>query len=65
VSNSADEPRVVAFTSNDEWASAQRAGVATVMGQATTAAAMGDAIYVVHPHFADQEPPSIEQAVFQ
>jgi len=65
VSNSADAPRVVAFRSNDDWASAQRAGVAAVVGQATTAAAMGDQIYAVHPHFADADPPSIEQAVFQ
>lgn len=65
VSNSADAPRVVAFSSNDDWASAQRVGVATVVGQATTAAAVGDRIYAVHPHFADADPPSIEQAVFQ
>jgi sugar lactone lactonase YvrE len=65
VSNSADAPRAVAFSSNDDWASAQRAGVATLVGQATTAAAVGDQIYAVHPHFADADPPSIEQAVFQ
>ena len=65
VSNSADAPRVVALTSSDDWASAQRAAVATVVGQATTAAAVGAEIYAVHPHFADAEPPSIEQAVFQ
>ena len=64
VSNNADAPRVVALQSADDWASAQRVGVATVVGQATTAAAMGDQIYVVHPHFADQDPPSLEQAVF-
>jgi sugar lactone lactonase YvrE len=65
VSNSAEAPRVVALTSSDDWASAQRAAVATVVGQATTAAAVGTEIYAVHPHFADAEPPSIEQAVFQ
>jgi sugar lactone lactonase YvrE len=65
VSNSADAPRVVALTSSDDWVSAQRAAVATVVGQATTAAAVGTEIYAVHPHFADAEPPSIEQAVFQ
>jgi uncharacterized protein YdbL (DUF1318 family) len=65
VSNSADAPRVVALTSTDDWASAQRVAVATVVGQATTAAAVGNDIYVVHPHFADADPPSIEQAVFQ
>jgi sugar lactone lactonase YvrE len=58
VSNS--DNRVVALTSSDDWATAQRAGVATYAGQATTAAIVGDDIYIVHPHFADAEPPSIE-----
>ena len=65
VSNSGDAPQVVKFRSNDNWATAQRAGVAVVSGQATTAAAVGDDIYVIHPHFGDQDPPSIEQAVFR
>jgi hypothetical protein len=65
VSNSADAPRVVALTSTDDWASAERVAVATVSGQATTAAAVGNSIYAVHPHFADAEAPSIEQAVFR
>ena len=64
-SNSADNPRVVALRSNDDWATAQTAGVARMMGQATTAAAVGDEIYAVHPHFKDAEPPSIERANFQ
>jgi len=64
-SNSAENPRVVALTSNDNWASAQTAGFATLAGQATTAAAVGDDIYAVHPHFADADPPSIERATFQ
>lgn len=64
-SNSADEPRLVAFTSNDNWTSAQRAGVAILNGQATTAAIVGDEIWAVHPHFADAEPPTIERATFQ
>jgi sugar lactone lactonase YvrE len=63
VSNSSN--RVVALTSNDDWATAQLAGVATYSVQATTAAAVGDDIYVVHPHFADQEPPSIARVTFQ
>jgi sugar lactone lactonase YvrE len=65
VSNSADAPRVVKLRSADDWASAQRAGVAVLAGQATTAAAVGAEIYAVHPHFADADPPSIEQAVFR
>lgn len=64
-SNSATEPRLVAFRSTDDWTSAQRAGVATLVGQATTAAIVGDEIWAVHPHFADAEPPTIEQGVFR
>ena len=57
--------RVVALTSEDEWATAQLAGVAPYETQATTAAAIGDDIYVVHPHFSDEDPPSVERVVFQ
>lgn len=64
-SNAADNPRLVALTSNDDWATAQTAGVARMMGQVTTAAAVGDDVYAVHPHFADADPPSIERANFQ
>ena len=64
-SNSATEPRLVAFSSNDNWTSAQRAGVALLNGQATTAAIVGDEIWAVHPHFADAEPPTIERGAFQ
>jgi sugar lactone lactonase YvrE len=63
VSNS--EQQAVAFTSTDNWATARRAGVASLVGQATTAAAVGVEIYAVHPHFADADPPSIEQAIFR
>ena len=63
VSNSGN--RVVALTSEDDWATAQLAGVATYETQATTAAVVGDDIYVVHPHVADEDPPSIERVVFQ
>ena len=63
VSNSGS--RVVALTSNDEWATAQIAGVAPFTGQGTTAAVVGDDIYVVQPHFADAEPPVVERVTFQ
>ena len=63
VSNSSN--RVVALTSADEWATAQLAGVASYETQATTAAVVGNDIYVIHAHFADQDPPSIERVVFQ
>jgi sugar lactone lactonase YvrE len=64
-SNSAEEPRLVAFRSNDDWATAQRAGVAVLAGQATTAAAVGAEVWAVHPHFGDAEAPTIEQGVFR
>lgn len=61
-SNSATEPRLVAFRSNDNWMSAERAGVATLTGgAATTVAVVGDELWAVHPHFDDQDPPTIER----
>ena len=63
VSNSAN--RVVALTSEDGWVTAQPAGVAIFETQATTGATIGDDIYVVQPHFADEDPPSVERVVFQ
>lgn len=59
VSNSAN--RVVALTSEDDWATASVAGVAEYEEQATTAAVVGDGVYVVHPHFGDDDPPSFER----
>jgi sugar lactone lactonase YvrE len=64
-SNSATEPRLVAFRSDDNWTSAQRTGVAVLNGQATTAAVVDDEIWAVHPHFADAEPPMLERGTFQ
>lgn len=63
VSNSANE--VVALTSTDDWATAQIAGVAPYEMQGTTAAVVEGDIYVVHPHFADDEPPSFERVTFE
>ena len=34
-------------------------------GQGTTAAVRDDEIWVVKPHFADQDPPSIERVTFE
>jgi sugar lactone lactonase YvrE len=56
---------VVELMSNDDWATAQRAAQAMVVGAATTAAAVGSEIWVVHPHFNDEDPPSLEQVVFK
>ncbi len=63
VSNSGN--RVVALTSSDEWMTADLAGVAAYEPQATTAAVVGDDVYVVHPHFADDDPPSVSRVEFQ
>ncbi len=63
VSNSGN--RVVALTSADDWATGELAGVAPYETQATTAATVGDNIYVIHPHFADADPPSVERVTFR
>ena len=63
VSNSANQ--VVALTSDDDWATASVAGVAPFEIQGTTAAVVGDDVYVVHPHFADEDPPSVTRVTFQ
>ncbi len=63
VSNS--DNRVVALRSMDEWATAELAGVGAYEVQATTAAVVDGEIYVVHPHFADEDPPSVERVALQ
>ncbi len=63
VSNS--DNRVVALTSSDDWMTADLAGVAAYEPQGTTAAVVGDDVYVVHPHFADDDPPSVTRVEFQ
>jgi sugar lactone lactonase YvrE len=64
-SNSDTEPRLVAFRSDDNWATANRVAEAVLNGQATTVAIVGDELWAVHPHFADAEPPTIERAVLR
>ena len=56
---------LVALTSEDDWATAQIVGVAPYETLATTAAAIGDDIYVIHPHIIDADPPSLERVVFR
>ena len=63
VSNDAN--RVVALRSEDEWGTAEVVGVGAYEPQATTAAVVGDAIYVVHPHFADDDPPRVSRVELQ
>jgi sugar lactone lactonase YvrE len=63
VSNS--QNRVVVFTSADNWASAQMAGVGAFEGQATTAATVDGTLYIVRPHFEDPEPPTVEQVTLR
>ena len=65
------ESRVMALTSDDNWATAELAEVAPVEHQVTagaevtTAAIVGDHVYAIHPHMRDQDPPSLERLVFQ
>ena len=63
VSNS--ENRVVALTSNDDWATAELVGEAGYSSQATTAAVVDEFLYVVHPNFSDEEPPTFERVVLR
>jgi sugar lactone lactonase YvrE len=63
ISNS--QSRVVGLSSNDDWATAQLAGVASFTGQGTTGAAVGNDIIVVMPHFADADPPTFERVTLR
>ena len=63
VSNSTQ--RLVALTSGDDWATAELAGVGTYTLQGTTVAVVGEELYVVHPHFADMDPPSITRVTLE
>lgn len=56
--------RAVKYQSDDNWRSARLTGMASYAGQSTTGAAVGDEIYVVQPHFSDDEPPEILRAKF-
>lgn len=62
VSNS--DSRVVALTSTDDWTTAEVAGVATFDTPATTAAVVDDEVYVVHPVFEGDDPPSVSRVTF-
>ena len=56
---------VVVLESSDDWQSAKVAKVGKYnIAQGTTAALVGDDIYVVQPHFMDAEPPAIEKVQF-
>ena len=57
--------RVVALTSSDDWVTADLAAAAGYDTPATTAAVVGDDVYVVHPAFAGDTPPSFERVVFR
>lgn len=56
--------RAVKYRSDDNWRSARLTGMASYSGQSTTGAAVGDEVYVVQPHFSDDEPPVILRAKF-
>jgi len=57
VSNSTSS--ATAYASDDGWYSAELIGTAGFEGQATTGAAVDDDVYVVLPHFNDDEPPVV------
>lgn len=57
VSNSTGS--ATAYSSGDDWVSAELVGSSSFDGQATTGAAVDDSIYVVQPHFGDDEPPVV------
>ena len=59
-----NQSSVTKYQSTDNWHSATVAGVAVFEGQGTTGAVVGDDIYVVQPHFSDQDPPVILRATF-
>lgn len=59
------ENRVVALTSDDDWATARIAGVAPFAIPGTTAARVGEDVFVVHPHFTDPDPPGAVRVVFE
>lgn len=52
--------RTVALSSRDNWVSAQLE-YAVPQGAASTVARVGEELYIVYPHFADQEPPTVER----
>lgn len=56
--------RAVKYRSDDNWRSARLTGMASYSGQSTTGATVGEEIYVVQPHFSDDEPPEILRAKF-
>ena len=64
IQNSATEGRVAVLQSSDGWLTASVAAVSSHEGQATTGAAVGEAIFSVQPHFNDAEAPSIHRAEF-
>jgi hypothetical protein len=57
VSNSTSS--ATAYSSADGWDSAVLVGTASFEGQATTGAVDGDQVYVVQPHFNDNDPPVV------
>jgi hypothetical protein len=62
VSNSSSS--ALAYSSSDGWDSAELVATAAFDGQATTAAATADAVYVVQPHFNDVGAPVVLRADF-
>lgn len=64
VQNSPTDGRLVALTSEDGWLTARVVEAATHEGQSTAAAVVGDDdVYMLQPHFADQDPPTIRRVL--
>lgn len=59
-----NQSRVTKYRSSGNWRSAYVVGMASFDGSGTTGAAVGEDVYVVQPHFADQDPPVILRARF-
>lgn len=55
--------RTVVLSSHDNWVTAQVVATAP-QGSASTIARVGNDLYVVYPHFADQDPPTVEKVMF-
>ncbi|MFO7277360.1 MAG: SMP-30/gluconolactonase/LRE family protein [Pseudomonadota bacterium] len=61
-----DSRSIVALSSTDDWETATVAARGTASGQATTAAIVGEDVYVVYPFFGDQQAqPYIERIPLQ
>jgi len=64
VATSNNTSSVLKYRSEDNWRTARLVGMASFEGQGTTAAVVGDDVYVVQPQFSNQQRPVILRARF-